>query len=241
MASRASLTCWTTVANRDHTMTLIVNTFRTLGVPIAPHKTVNPVTQLEYLGIELDTVSMQARLPDHKLQRVRSLVEKFLGLPMYQAWAAHVTIGHLQFASGVIVPDRSFISRLLEAVRGVRELYQFVTLNRQCNQDLTTWHTLPKHWNRVSLFFDIAWTSASDLLLYTDASGTLGFGGFFQGQWFQGRAPHRLELEDHIPDHEPYPRPTTNWFPLLPPLKFRAAVGRASAVCFCVTTKPPVP
>ena len=78
-----------------------------------------------------------------------------------------------------------------------------ITLSRstpQCKEDLTMWHTLLKHWNGVSLFLDIACTSAPDLLLYTDASGTLGFGGFFQGQWFQGRWPP--ELEDHIPDHE---------------------------------------
>ena len=132
-------------------MNLIVNIFRSLGVPIAPRKTVGPVTQLEYLGIELDTVSMQARLPDDKLHRARTLVETFLGLSKYIKRELLSLLGHLQFASRVIVPGRSFISRLLEAARGARELHHFVTLNRQCKEELTMWHTLLKHWNRVSL------------------------------------------------------------------------------------------
>ena len=109
-------------ANGKHTMNLIVNIFRSLGVPIAPHKTVGPVTQLEYLDIELDTVSMQARLPDDKLHHMRALVETFLGLSKCFKRELLSLLGHLQFASRVIVPGRSFVSRLLEAAQGVREL-----------------------------------------------------------------------------------------------------------------------
>ena len=143
---------------------------------------------------------MQARLPDDKLHRIRTMVETFLGLSKCIKRELLSLLGHLQFASSVIVPGRSFISRLLEAARGVRELHHFVVLNGQYKEDLTMWHTLLKHWNGVSLFLDIACTSAPDLLLYTDVSGTPGFGGFSQGQWFQGRWPP--ESENHIPDHQ---------------------------------------
>ena len=45
-----------------------------LGVPLAPHKQVGPVTCLEFLGIEMDTVAGQLRLPQPKLQRLLSLL-----------------------------------------------------------------------------------------------------------------------------------------------------------------------
>ena len=38
-----------------------------LGCPIAPHKTVGPVTLIDFLGIQLDSTSMQLRLPKQKL------------------------------------------------------------------------------------------------------------------------------------------------------------------------------
>lgn len=62
------------------------------------------------------------------------------------------------------------------------------------------WHTFLSHWNGVSLFLDVSCTAAPDLTLYTDASGTLGFGGYYQGHWFQDHWPP--DLEEHIPDHE---------------------------------------
>ena len=43
----------------------------------------------------------------------------------------------------------------------------------------------PNEMERVFLF---------SVELYTDAASTIGFGGFFQGKWFQGRWPPQLRL-----------------------------------------------
>ncbi|CAH3107528.1 unnamed protein product, partial [Porites lobata] len=40
-----------------------------LGVPIAHEKTEGPSTTLQFAGITLDTINMEARLPDDKLQK----------------------------------------------------------------------------------------------------------------------------------------------------------------------------
>ena len=45
-----------------------------LGVPLTPGKTVGPCTTIQFLGITLDTVSMEARLPDDKLDKGRLLI-----------------------------------------------------------------------------------------------------------------------------------------------------------------------
>ena len=43
----------------------------------------------------------------------------------------------------------------------------------------------------MSLFLDTRATSPLELQLYTDASGSLGYGGFLAGEWFQGHwLPH---------------------------------------------------
>ena len=50
------------------------------GVPLAPAKTVGPATVLQFAGITLDSVRMEARLPEEKLQKCRNLTD-FLSRP----------------------------------------------------------------------------------------------------------------------------------------------------------------
>ena len=49
-----------------------------LGIPIAKHKNVGPTHCLTFLGIELNTVSMTAKLPVEKLGRYSKNVDYFL-------------------------------------------------------------------------------------------------------------------------------------------------------------------
>jgi hypothetical protein len=49
-----------------------------LGAPIAPEKTVGPSTILTFAGIELDTNTMEARLPADKILKTRSILSEFL-------------------------------------------------------------------------------------------------------------------------------------------------------------------
>jgi hypothetical protein len=51
-----------------------------LGVPLNQKKTEGPATCLQYLGIELDTVAMEARLPLEKMKRIRELLHHFMSL-----------------------------------------------------------------------------------------------------------------------------------------------------------------
>ena len=42
-------------------------------------------------------------------------------------------------------------------------------------------------WNGIGLFLSPLWETSNTLSLFTDASGSLGYGGFFQNRWFQGQ------------------------------------------------------
>ena len=52
-------------------------TFRNLGIPIAANKTEGPSTTLEFMGIILDTVRMEARLPADKVERIQASLALF--------------------------------------------------------------------------------------------------------------------------------------------------------------------
>ena len=61
-----------------HNLQIFINTCSRLGVPLALEKVEGPTTCLTFLGITLDTSSMEIRLPEEKLLRIRSEVSRWL-------------------------------------------------------------------------------------------------------------------------------------------------------------------
>ena len=47
------------------------------------------------------------------------------------------------------------------------------------------WLTFLNHWNGVGFFLGGDVLSSPDLQLFTDASGSHGYGGYLNGEWFQ--------------------------------------------------------
>ena len=45
-----------------------------LGIPLAPEKEEGPSTKLTHLGIEIDTVKAELRLPEEKLSRLHHML-----------------------------------------------------------------------------------------------------------------------------------------------------------------------
>ena len=166
--------------------------FHALHIPLSEAKTVGPTPSLEYLGIVIDSIAMEARLPQDKLLRITASVRQFLGISKCTQRELLSLIGHLGFATRVIPAGRTFMSRLFQAAYTVKQLHHRVYLNSECRKDLLMWHKLLHDWNGISLFLEREPTSAESLDLYTDASGAIGFGGHFQGKWFCGAWPPEL-------------------------------------------------
>ncbi len=55
----------------------MLSTFKTIGIPIAEGKTQGPSQVLEFMGILLDTIKMQARLLPDKIDRILACFEQF--------------------------------------------------------------------------------------------------------------------------------------------------------------------
>jgi hypothetical protein len=173
---------------------IMLHVFAILGIPLSPQKTVGPSECLEYLGIILDTNAMQARLPPDKLCRIRHMLDKFLHLTKCKKRDLLSLLGHLNYASSVIPPGRSFISRLIQASKTVSKLHYFVYLNSEAKQDIQMWKVLLQNWNGISMFIDPLCTPAPDMELYTDASAK-GFSGYFHGKWFAAPWPDSVDIQ----------------------------------------------
>lgn len=100
--------------------------FSELGVPLSNEKTVGLSISLEFLSIVLDSVQMQAALPNDKLLRIRSFLESFLVDRTVSKQDMLSLLGHLNFTMRIIPQGRSFISRLLTLAHSVDSLIDLI-------------------------------------------------------------------------------------------------------------------
>lgn len=178
------LTIDTPEACGERTMALLCTIFHRLNLPLSAKKTVGPTSELEYLGIILDTINMQARLPLEKIDRITSCIRSILLRKSCTRKELEQLLGHLNFASRVILPGRSFVSYLYKLMSSVKEGYHYIHLNKECKADLYMWLEFLSSWNGISMFYDPCKVNADAIQLFPDASSTIGYGGYFEGHWF---------------------------------------------------------
>lgn len=160
-----------------------------IGVPIAEEKTEGPLQEMVFLGITLDTVSGEMRLPLDKVADCITTIELCLHRSRLTLKELQSLIGKLSFACCVCVPGRAFLRRLIDLTIGVKRAWHKVRLSVGCKADLSMWVEFLSGFNGRSMFIDEHWTLAPDLRLYTDAAGSIGFGLILGSHWALGRWP----------------------------------------------------
>jgi len=174
-------------SKKGESLNIILELFQRLSIPIAQHKVEGPSQKLEFLGITLDTVKLEASLSDEKVHRLIGGIESFLARKKCSKRELLSLIGSLSFACKVVAPGRIFLHRLITLSCTVRKLHYKVYINQSTREDLKMWLDFLKSWNGKSFFLERELSLASDLKFFTDASSTIGYGGYFGRQWFCDR------------------------------------------------------
>jgi len=154
------------------------------GLPLEPEKTVGPASTLTFLGIELDSVSLQIRLPADKLA---SLQESLRGWRVKTSCIKSELlslIGILAHASKVVHASRVFLRRLIDLSTTVCKPEFFIRLNVEARSDIEWWYQFAANWNGISILGSIVETPAQATLT-SDASGNWGCGAYQDTSWFQ--------------------------------------------------------
>lgn len=129
-------------------------------------------TTVEFLSIELDTILMQARLPDEKLQETKTRVKAALQKFFLSRNELEFLMGFLLFAAKVVVPGRAFLQRLFNKLTNTWRA--FVHLNQKIKADLLWWHHFLPKWNGIRMIRPCR----PIFQLWTDASGIYGMGAY---------------------------------------------------------------
>ena len=153
----------------------VLHLFTEFDIPIAPGKTFPPSTSLEFMGILLDSSTMEARLPQDKLAHTKQALHQWSLKKSTTLRELQSLIGTLQFACRAIAPGRPFLQRIIHLTRGTQLLHWHIKLNAGFRKDIKMLVDFLEHWNGVSSFLDSQVSNPHDLQLFTDAPMTSNF------------------------------------------------------------------
>ena len=154
--------------------TILFETCKELGIPLAPHKSEGPTTCLTFLGIEINSVAMELWLPQDKLHRLKELFSEWQFKKVCSKEQLESLLGYLSHACSVVRPGRSFISRLISLLSDAKKKHRnIVRMNIQARSDIRWWQTFVEMWNRVSILRDVN-PSCLDHEIWSNASGSWG-------------------------------------------------------------------
>ena len=167
----------------DQNLQLLICLCCILNLPLAVPKKDGPTTCIVFLGIQVDTVKMELRLPAHKLARLKELITKWVNLKCCRKRDLESLVGYLHDASTIIRPGHTFTRRLIDLLKSShgRAANSFIRLNVEARSDVAWWHSFIGDWNGLSMMQNRR-CSNPEVILTSDASGSWGVWSILEGQ-----------------------------------------------------------
>ncbi len=145
----------------------------------------SPVQRISFLGVELDSVSMTARLMDKRAQAVLNYLSSFRGRNVVPLKQFQRLLGHMASVAAVTPLGLLHIRPLQHWLHSRVQRWAWrhgilrVSITQQCHRSLSPWMDLAFLWARVPLE-QVSWHT-----VVTDASST-GWGATCNGQAASG-------------------------------------------------------
>lgn len=165
------------------------------NIPIKSEKTESARTTITFMGLELDSIAMEARLPQDKLNKLRLALAEHAKKRKITLKELQSLLGLLNFCCNVVLPGRCFLRRLTDLTKKVSKPNHRITFNKESRRDLRAWQIFVEHFNGRQLLLPLRWITSSSLHLFTDAAGSLGYGAILRSKWLYGAWP------DHLAQH----------------------------------------
>ena len=156
-----------------------------LGVPLKAEKIEGPASVLTFLGITLDTELREIRLPEKKLEDLKSLLGMWKTKKACKKRELLSLVGKLSHACKVVQAGWIFLRRMIDQSMKARHPDHWIKLDTEFRADLAWWEAFLPIWNARSMM-DIhnpKWVPS--VTFSSDASGSWGCGAVWQQAWLQ--------------------------------------------------------
>ena len=135
----------------QHHLQILLDICKHLEIPIAEEKVEGPAACLVFLGLIIDRIKGELRLPLNKLIQLRDRIKEWLQKKRCTKHEFLSLAGQLQHAATVVRPGRSFLRRLFDLSTMVQKLHHHLSLNKGARPNLAWWREFLTVWNGVSL------------------------------------------------------------------------------------------
>lgn len=169
-----------------------------LGFVVNDDKLVGPCQCLTFLGVELDSLAMEARIDADRRARIINLCTETLSLRKISCRALQSLVGKLAFCAHVVKGGKTFLRRLFDALAPLSQPFHRTRITTAMREDLLWWVNFMTSWNGKQI---LVLAPASWLEVFTDASDFAG-GAIFQGHaalstWPRSQASaHDIHLKE---------------------------------------------
>ena len=129
---------------------------------------------IEFLGILIDTLAFELRLPSEKLARLCDLLQHWSEKRSCTRQDLQSLLGHLLHAAMVARQGRTFLCQLFPLLQLDRANHHRIRLNAGARADLLWWKVFLQDWNGSSFLP----AEGQMIKVVSDASGSFGCGAF---------------------------------------------------------------
>ena len=160
----------------------ILSTLRNLGFHVAYDKVSPPSTCTVYLGVEIDSIAMELRLPQGKLEKLKKLLEIYVSREWISKKDLESLGGLLAHCAHLVRGGRTFCRRIYNlyketCLRNVKK----VKIPPEVKSDLNWWRVFCVSFNGVSQINNVDYPHP----MVSDASFK-GFGVYMDSDWVAG-------------------------------------------------------
>lgn len=122
-----------------------------LGLQLAPHKCLEPATQVEWLGYCIDTENMTISIPQDKLQEVVEECGTWLNKKRVTKTMVQSLVGRLSHVANCVTPGRKFLARMLGTLRAFKNK-KWTTIDEEFIKDVRWFYHYATSSNGITLY-----------------------------------------------------------------------------------------
>ena len=160
----------------------LVEILRRLGFYVSYKKLTPPHSVSKFLGIEIDSLNLELRLPNDKLDKLHSQLKSFMSRRKATKLELEGLGGILAHCCKVVKGGRTFSRRVYDLISSVKRNHHKVRLSEEFRLDLRWWLEFAAVFNGKAKIIP---PSSPTVSVYSDASLT-GFGATHGDDWLAG-------------------------------------------------------
>ena len=180
-----------------------------LGLEESVKKAVPPTTEITYLGVQFNSISMQMAVPPDKLAEIKEEIRRWERKTTISKKELQSLLGKLFWVAKVVRHSRAFMGRLLEQLRSVSKLHDSkkIKLSEESRKDIKWWSSYLEVFNGISMIINedpipLSYEQLLDTphdIMAGDATPT-GGGAWHGKEYFSGSLPIHLQ-DPQLPIH----------------------------------------